>query len=141
MAFSGRLGVEAALVGGSLVPGDVEIADGRVVEVGLNSTNGRGIAAHGFVDLQVNGFAGVDFFSADADGYRRAGETQGDGSPHKGQAAHRSQPSFRDQGFKSRLFRLHDPFLSLAGGCGTIAGGCGTIASPCKQHTIVAGQG
>ena len=74
MAFSGRLGVEAALVGGSLVPGDVEIADGRVVEVGLNSTNGRGIAAPGFVDLQVNGFAGVDFFSADADGYRRAGE-------------------------------------------------------------------
>jgi N-acetylglucosamine-6-phosphate deacetylase len=74
MAFSGRLGVEAALVDGSLVPGDVEIAHGRVAEVGLNSANGRGIAAPGFVDLQVNGFAGVDFFSADADGYRRAGE-------------------------------------------------------------------
>ena len=28
----------------------------------------------GFVDLQVNGFGGVDFSSADADGYRRAGE-------------------------------------------------------------------
>ena len=28
----------------------------------------------GFVDLQVNGFAGVDFLDADADGYRRAGQ-------------------------------------------------------------------
>ena len=28
----------------------------------------------GFVDLQVNGFGGVDFLDADADGYRRAGE-------------------------------------------------------------------
>ena len=37
--------------------------------VGLNSATGRGIAAPGFVDLQVNGFAGVDFFSADAEGY------------------------------------------------------------------------
>jgi N-acetylglucosamine-6-phosphate deacetylase len=74
MAFSGRLGVEAALIDGSFVSGDVEIADGRVAEVGLNSANGKGIAAPGFVDLQVNGFAGVDFFSADADGYRRAGE-------------------------------------------------------------------
>src|SRR5947208_4141742 len=74
MAFSGRLGVEAALVDGSLVAGDVEIADGRVAEVGLGSANGTGIAAPGLIDLQVNGFAGVDFFSAGADGYRRAGE-------------------------------------------------------------------
>ena len=28
----------------------------------------------GFVDLQVNGFGGVDFLDADADGYRRAGQ-------------------------------------------------------------------
>lgn len=69
-----RLGVGAALVEGRLVPGDVEIADGRVARVGLSSANGTGIAAPGFVDLQVNGFAGVDFFSADAEGYRRAGD-------------------------------------------------------------------
>ncbi len=30
------------------------------------------MAAPGFVDLQVNGFGGVDFHSADTDGYRRA---------------------------------------------------------------------
>jgi N-acetylglucosamine-6-phosphate deacetylase len=69
-----RLGVEAALVDGRLVPGDVEIADGQIARVGLSSASGTGIAAPGFVDLQVNGFAGVDFFSADAEGYRRAGE-------------------------------------------------------------------
>jgi N-acetylglucosamine-6-phosphate deacetylase len=69
-----RLGVGAALVEGRLVPGDVEIADGQVAAVGLGSPNGNGIAAPGFVDLQVNGFAGVDFFSADSEGYRKAGK-------------------------------------------------------------------
>jgi N-acetylglucosamine-6-phosphate deacetylase len=69
-----KLGVEAAVVDDLLVAGDVEVADGRITAVGLASPNGRGIAVPGFVDLQVNGFGGVDFLDADADGYRRAGD-------------------------------------------------------------------
>ena len=69
-----RLGVEAALVAGVLVPGDVEVADGAVAAYGLSGPNGSGVAVPGFVDLQVNGFAGVDLMCSDTDGYRRAGE-------------------------------------------------------------------
>jgi N-acetylglucosamine-6-phosphate deacetylase len=71
-----RLGVEAAIVDGALVPGDLAIEDGVVVGAGLAggvAAPGSGIAVPGFVDLQVNGFGGVDFAVADADGYRRAG--------------------------------------------------------------------
>lgn len=69
-----RLEVEAALVRGELVPGDVEVADGVVVEVGLATTARGRIAVPGFVDLQVNGFAGVDFLGASTADYERAGE-------------------------------------------------------------------
>jgi N-acetylglucosamine-6-phosphate deacetylase len=69
-----RLGVEAAVIDGALVPGDVALADGSVAEVALMKGSGRGFAVPGFVDLQVNGFGGVDFATADAGGYRRAGE-------------------------------------------------------------------
>jgi N-acetylglucosamine-6-phosphate deacetylase len=69
-----KLGVEAALVDGILVKGDVEVADGVVAAVGVASAGGRGIAVPGFVDLQVNGFGGVDFLDADSAAYRRAGD-------------------------------------------------------------------
>lgn len=69
-----RLGVEAALVRGELVAGDVDVEDGVVVDVGLAAgTRGR-IAVPGFVDLQVNGFGGVDFLAAATEDYVRAGE-------------------------------------------------------------------
>jgi len=68
-----RLGVEAALVRGELVPGDVEVADGVVVSVGLAGGERGRVAVPGFVDLQVNGFAGVDFLSASTADYERAG--------------------------------------------------------------------
>jgi N-acetylglucosamine-6-phosphate deacetylase len=67
-----KLGVEAAIVEGALVPGDVEVSDGRIAAVGAGG-GGRGIAAPGFVDLHVHGFGGVDFATTDAAGYARAG--------------------------------------------------------------------
>ena len=69
-----RLGVEAAIVEGRLLRGDVEVAAGRIVSVGLAPKRGGGIAVPGFVDLQVNGYGGVDFAAADATGYAAAGE-------------------------------------------------------------------
>jgi len=69
-----RLEVAAALVDGALVRGDVEVADGRLVRVGLAPGAGAGIAIPGLVDLQVNGFAGVDFGRTDRSGYRRAAQ-------------------------------------------------------------------
>jgi N-acetylglucosamine-6-phosphate deacetylase len=69
-----RLGVEAAVVDGVLVAGDVEVDAGRVARVGIAGGRGSGIAVPGFVDLHVHGFGGVDFAGADLDGYRRAGE-------------------------------------------------------------------
>ena len=73
MGASGRLGVRHALVGDVLIRGDVRIADGRVAAVGVMPAGASGLAVPGFVDLQVNGFAGVDFLSADVAGHRRAG--------------------------------------------------------------------
>src|SRR5262249_16624107 len=71
---SERSGAQAALVGGVFLAGDVEVVDGRTAAVGATSPNGRGLAVPGFLDLQVNGFGGVDFLDADAAGYRRAGD-------------------------------------------------------------------
>ena len=69
-----RLGVEVALVRGELVAGDVDVTDGEVVAVGLPGGPRGRVAVPGFVDLQVNGYAGVDFLSASTDDYLRAGE-------------------------------------------------------------------
>lgn len=69
-----RLGVAAALVGGTLVPGDVAVDGGRVRAVGLGGATGVGTAVPGFVDWQINGFGGVHLSTADAAGYRQAGE-------------------------------------------------------------------
>ena len=69
-----RLGVEAALVNGELVLGDVEVDDGLVVGIGLGGGERGRVAVPGFVDLQVNGFAGVDFLAASTEDYARAGD-------------------------------------------------------------------
>jgi N-acetylglucosamine-6-phosphate deacetylase len=69
-----RLGVGAALVHGQLVPGDVSVEDGRVVEVGLSGGSHGLIAIPGLVDIQNNGYGGVDFLRASTEDYRSAGE-------------------------------------------------------------------
>jgi N-acetylglucosamine-6-phosphate deacetylase len=69
-----RLGVRHALAGGEIVSGDVDIADGLIAEVGVFPPGHSGLAVPGFVDLQVNGFAGVDFLAADRKGYAIAGD-------------------------------------------------------------------
>jgi len=61
-----RLGVEAALVAGRLVPGDVAVDGARVAATGLPG-RGRGFALPGLVDLQVNGYAGIDVATAGTD--------------------------------------------------------------------------
>ena len=66
--------MQAALLDGRLVPGDVAVEGETVSAVGVGGGGGRGIAAPGFVDLHVNGFAGVDFAAADTAAYRQAGE-------------------------------------------------------------------
>ncbi len=67
-----RLGVGAALVDGRLVDGDVEVEDGVITAVGLGPSWPGSVAVPGFVDAHINGVAGVDFLTADADGYREA---------------------------------------------------------------------
>jgi N-acetylglucosamine-6-phosphate deacetylase len=69
-----RLGVAAALVHGELVPGDVSVEDGRVLAVGLSGASNQLIAIPGLVDIQNNGFGGVDFLCASTEEYRDAGE-------------------------------------------------------------------
>jgi N-acetylglucosamine-6-phosphate deacetylase len=56
--------VAAALVDGDEIAGDVEIADGRIAAVGVSPSGRSGLAVPGLIDLQVNGFAGVDFLAA-----------------------------------------------------------------------------
>ncbi|MPY91530.1 MAG: N-acetylglucosamine-6-phosphate deacetylase [Acidimicrobiia bacterium] len=68
-----RLGASACVVEGSVVPGDVVVDDGRVVEVAAWPPGRRGgTACAGFLDVQVNGLAGVDFGDTDEDGYGHA---------------------------------------------------------------------
>jgi N-acetylglucosamine-6-phosphate deacetylase len=67
------LGVRHALVGDVLIRGDVRVEDGRIAAVGVVPAGPAGLAAPGFVDLQVNGFGGVDFLAAEPADYRIAG--------------------------------------------------------------------
>lgn len=61
-----RLGVAQWFDGHTLRPGDIEISGDLITAVGLPPGK-AGIAAPGFVDLQVNGYRGVDALSSDDD--------------------------------------------------------------------------
>jgi len=66
-----RLGVSGAVIGGEYIAGDLSITNGVIDQVGLPPGRG-GLAIPGFVDLQVNGFAGVNFATATVDQWREA---------------------------------------------------------------------
>jgi N-acetylglucosamine-6-phosphate deacetylase len=70
VSSSRRLGVAHSFDGRRLVPGDVEVDHGTVTAVGLPPAR-SGIAAPGWLDLQVNGFAGVDVLRAGEADLRR----------------------------------------------------------------------
>jgi N-acetylglucosamine-6-phosphate deacetylase len=70
---SRRLGVAGAFVDGTLVQGDVAISDGRVAAVGLPG-RGEGLVVPALVDAQVNGYAGIDILSADAEALVELGD-------------------------------------------------------------------
>ena len=121
-----RLGVEAAIVEGELLRGDIEVGDGKIVSVGLAPKRGGGIAAPGFVDLQVNGYAGVDFAAADTAAYKIAGEALLEGGVTAYQptlitapedsliAALREVPVDEQAGPRILGVHLEGPFLSPA---------------------------
>lgn len=66
-----RLGVAGAIIGGHYVPGDISVAGGVVDQVGLPPGD-RGLAIPGFVDVQVNGFGGVDLTTATQEQWHEA---------------------------------------------------------------------
>lgn len=66
-----RLGVARAVTDDRVVPGDVDIHGDRIAAVGVRPHGRSGTALAGLVDLQVNGFDGVDLATADADGIGR----------------------------------------------------------------------
>jgi N-acetylglucosamine-6-phosphate deacetylase len=68
-----RLGVRAALVDGTEVPGDVAVADGRIAAVGLQPAGPAGLAIPGLVDLHVNGAGAVDLLEAGPAGVLEVG--------------------------------------------------------------------
>lgn len=66
-----RLGVSAAVIGDQVIPGDIEIAGGRVSATGIPGSKGSLLAVPGFVDVHVHGHAGVDFVEATVDDHNQ----------------------------------------------------------------------
>jgi N-acetylglucosamine-6-phosphate deacetylase len=124
-----RLGVCAALVGGVLHRGDVAVVDGRVEAVGLPPAAGGAVAVPGLVDVQCNGYAGVDLTAADdpadvhalraalaRDGVTAVAPTVITAAPDTTTAALRTLDAARPSPHGARLLGAHveGPFLSPA---------------------------
>ena len=107
-----RLGVGAALVGGEIVEGDVTIGDGLVAEVGVRPAGRAGTAVPGFVDLHINGVAGIDFLTTDVAGYRRAAAA----------LARTGVVAFQPTFVSSRVDAYTDPLEAAAEAAGANAG-------------------
>lgn len=69
-----RLGVGSAVIGGEVVPGDVEVRAGRVDRVGISPGTGAAVAVPGFIDVHVHGHAGVDFVDASVEDHVRVSQ-------------------------------------------------------------------
>lgn len=69
-----RLGVARAIIERSILEGDVEVVDGRISAVGL-SPAGTGLAVPGLLDIQVNGYGGVDVADASQEGLATLGRS------------------------------------------------------------------
>lgn len=67
-----RPGVAAAVVDGAVVPGDLEVHDGRIVAVGCTPAGRSGLAVPGLIDLHVHGCGGIDLLHADHAGRQAA---------------------------------------------------------------------
>ena len=101
------LDVKATFDGESIVPGRVALKDGCVVATGVQPPGERFLATPGLVDLQVNGFAGVDFLTA----------TQADYSD-----ASRALLAFGVTAFQPTL--ISAPESALCSALGTVARAC-----------------
>ena len=122
-----RLGVSAALVGGALHRGDLAVVDGRVEAVGLMPARGSAIAVPGLVDVQCNGYAGVDLTAGPSvdvvtglrealarDGVTAVAPTIITAAPETTRAALRALDAARDESGGAHLLGAHveGPFLS-----------------------------
>ena len=65
-----RLGVGACISGDQTIPGDIEVDDGVVRQIGLPPGDPDLIAVPGFVDVHFQGHAGIEFADAGQDEHR-----------------------------------------------------------------------
>jgi N-acetylglucosamine-6-phosphate deacetylase len=66
-----RIPAKGAVIHGAFVAGDIAVEDGRLAQIGLPST-GNSYILPGLIDLQVNGYGGIDFNAATREDFESA---------------------------------------------------------------------